>query len=227
MVLGMVFLTSCNSSNTPSEKSDTSSSSHHIEILEVLQPGGYTYLYVAEGDKEYWIATDRTDAKVGDDFYYKQGMEMKDFTSKELDRTFETIYFVDKLSTVPILDNQPANAMQNMSGRKPVQKAEDIKVEPVEGGITIAELYKNRNNYDGKQVIVTGHVVKVNEAIMNLNWIHLQDGTKDGENFDLTITTEQQVTLHEIVTFEGTVALNKDFGAGYTYELIVENGRLK
>ncbi len=225
----MVLITSCNT-NTQSGTSETNSSSHHIEIVEVLQPGGYTYLLVSEGDREYWIATDRIEAKVGDDFYYKEGLEMKGFKSKELDRTFESIYFIDKLSTVPILDNHPTQTTQPaqaMTGKKEALQMEDIKVGPAEGGITIAELYKNRGNYEGKKVLVKGHVVKVNSGIMGKNWVHLQDGTKDGGNFDLTFTTLEEVKVADIVTFEGTVTLNKDFGAGYSYELIVEGATQK
>jgi len=223
IIFSMILIASCNNNNTQSENSNANPSSRHIEVLEVLQPGGYTYLFVSEGNKEYWIATDRFDTKVGDDFYFENGMEMKDFTSKELDRTFESILFVDKLSTVPILTKSPVNAAQNMSGKKPAQEMKNIVVEPAEGGITIAELYANRSKYQGQKVIVTGQVVKVNEAIMHRNWIHLQDGTKDGENFDLTLTTLDEVKVDDVVTFVGTVALDKDFGAGYTYELIVED----
>ena len=75
--------------------------------------------------------------------------------------------------------------------------------------------------------MVRGQVVKVNEGIMSLNWIHLQDGTDDAGNFDLTITTLETAKVGDIVTFEGTVILNKDFGAGYSYELILEEGSIK
>ncbi len=55
---------------------------------------------------------------------------------------------------------------------------------------------------------------------MNRNWIHLQDGTADKN--DLTVTTAENISLGGIVTVEGTIALNKDFGAGYRYDLIME-----
>ena len=57
--------------------------------------------------------------------------------------------------------------------------------------------------------------------IMNRNWIHIQDGTAD--NHDLTITSQESIPLGHVVTFEGTVSLNKDFGAGYRYDLIIED----
>ena len=44
----------------------------------------------------------------------------------------------------------------------------------------------------------------------------------------LTITSDDIPEVDEIVTYWGVVAVDKDFGAGYTYELIVEEAtRLK
>jgi hypothetical protein len=68
-------------------------------------------------------------------------------------------------------------------------------------------------------------VVKYNAAILGKNWFHLQDGsgkTADGTN-DLTITTEAAVAVGDIVTVTGTVAIDRDFGAGYTYALMLED----
>lgn len=232
VIIGISFFTSCNTNNKQADESNANSSMHHIEVLEVLQPGGYTYMFVEEGNNEYWIAVSHIEAKEGDDFYYAEGLEMKAFKSKELDRTFDSILFIDKLSTVPILPKTQTNTHTTISepatsGKKENHEMNEIRVEPAEGGITIAELYKNRNNYSGKKVLIRGHVVKVNNSIMKRNWVHLQDGTKDGGNFDLTVTTMATVNVDDVVTFEGTVSVNKDFGAGYSYELILEEALLK
>jgi len=226
MVLGLALLTSCNSGSNQTEQSNKNTSSRHFEVKEILQTSGYTYLFVEEKSQEYWMAVSRMDVKVGDDFYYESGLEMLDFNSKELDRTFDRILFVDKISTVPILPQK-----KKSSGMTVIEKedkgAKNVSVEPAEGGITIAELYKNRTQYNGKRVLIKGQVVKVNSKIMGKNWVHLQDGTKDGDNFDLTLTTQEEVQLDQVVTFEGTVTLNKDFGSGYSYELIVEEATLR
>jgi hypothetical protein len=58
---------------------------------------------------------------------------------------------------------------------------------------------------------------------MGRNWIHIQDGTKSGDDFDLTVTTKETILNQAVVTFEGVVALDKDFTAGYVYPLIVED----
>ena len=57
---------------------------------------------------------------------------------------------------------------------------------------------------------------------MSRNWAHIQDGTDNNGNFDLTVTTQETVNIDELVTFEGTIALDKDFGAGYFYPIIME-----
>ena len=80
--------------------------------------------------------------------------------------------------------------------------------------------------YNNKTVRIKGKVVKYNPAIMNVNWLHIQDGTDFNGEFDLTVTTKAEVNVNDIVIIEGTVALNKDFGAGYTYAIIVENASI-
>ena len=69
---------------------------------------------------------------------------------------------------------------------------------------------------------VKGHVVKFTEAVMEKNWVHIQDGTKAGGDFDLTITTTNIVAVGDIAVFEGVVTLDKDFGYGYAYDVLLE-----
>jgi hypothetical protein len=177
---------------------------------------------VKENNKEYWIAINKAEMNVGDELYFEDALQMKGFQSKELERVFDSVLFVQDISSQPILPGQHAQPAIMPSGKQTSDRLEEIEVSPVPGGITIAELYKNRNDYAGKKVIVRGQVVKVNNSIMNRNWVHLQDGTDDSGNYDLTITTVETLTVGVHATFEGIVALNKDFGAGYSYELIVE-----
>ena len=110
--------------------------------------------------------------------------------------------------------------------KQPAVAKEELKVTPAAGGITIAEIYAKKDSYAGKSVKIKGEVVKFNAEIMGKNWLHIQDGTKNNADFDLTITTSDVVKVGDIVTFEGVVAVNKDFGAGYSYDVIVEEGKL-
>jgi len=102
---------------------------------------------------------------------------------------------------------------------------EELTIEKAEGGITIAELFSNRNDYSGKTVKIKGKVTKVNPGIMGKNWIHLQDGTIFEEEFDLTVTSDVIPETGSVVTIEGKVALDKDFGYGYTYPIMLEEAK--
>ena len=66
--------------------------------------------------------------------------------------------------------------------------------------------------------------VKINPNIMERNWIHLQDGSKN--DFDLVITSNTFVPEGKIITIRALVSINRDFGAGYQYDLILENGTI-
>jgi hypothetical protein len=110
-------------------------------------------------------------------------------------------------------------------GRNIPVKKDGISVATAKDGISIAELYARRENYANKLTKVRGQVTKFNANIMGKNWVHLQDGTNDSGNYDLTIATSDMVKVGEVVTFEGKVTLKKNFGAGYFYEVILEDGK--
>ena len=65
-----------------------------VIVQEVIQVESYTYLNVLEDDKKIWLAVPKMEAKLGEVYYCQKGMEMRDFESKELERKFDTIYFL-------------------------------------------------------------------------------------------------------------------------------------
>lgn len=224
------FLQSCGSSDSKTKKNPNM---HTVVVQEVLQAGQYTYLRVTEDDEERWLAAPSITAAVGGTYYYTGGTEMKDFKSKELNRTFESVYFIDLISSEPItdatttaVDTSSASAMTQHIAKTTTDKA-DVKITAVAGGVTIGDLYKNKASYDGKTVKVRGMVTKFSSAIMDKNWIHLQDGTEYDGNFDLTVTSLEEVAAGDTVTVEGKVALDKDFGFNYFYKVIVEDAAVK
>ena len=92
--------------------------------------------------------------------------------------------------------------------------------------MTVAEILASENSLGGMEVLVRGKVVKFNANVMGKNWVHLQDGTgKVGTN-DLTITTDETAELGATVLVRGTVTLNKDFGHGYRYEVLIEDATI-
>mgnify|MGYP001572697392 CR=1 FL=1 len=201
-------------------------------IAETMNSGGYTYALLKTGSKDSWIATGELPVKIGDRVSATIDMPMENFNSKTLNRNFPLIYFVTGVSrdgeAVPAtagLAGAPALAPSHATAEASVapQVVEPIKPEP--GGITIADLWARRKALSGTVVVVSGKVMKVNNEIMGSNWFHLQDGSgnaKDGTH-DLTVTTSALLKVGDIVTISGKLTTDKDFGAGYSYEAIVEN----
>jgi hypothetical protein len=222
----IIIILACQKNEETDSDNNEASFGHKVEVINIVQANSYTYLEVKEESKEYWIATAKTTSiEKGGIFYFTRALEMKNFKSEDLNRTFETIYFIQELSDKPIIpshDMVPKSVMKRKSSKKDPK----ISIEPISGGITIAELYSNRESYVDNQVKVNGQVTKFNASIMGKNWVHIQDGTEYNNYYDLTITTQAKVKVGDLVVFEGIISLNKDFGAGYTYEIILEEAQL-
>lgn len=222
ILLFPLIIVSCQNNNTESNTAIQADASQKAEVMEVIQTSAYTYLRVKNPNEETWIAITKQDIHKGSTIYYKQGLKMENFTSPELHRTFETVYFVQEISDSPLQPKMP-QGMAGSEPKKPILSKLDINIPQPEGGITIADLYAKRDFFKGKTIKVRGQVTKVNIAIMERNWVHIQDGTSDGSNFDLTLTTNHEPKVGDVVTYSGTLILNKDFGSGYYYELLIEN----
>lgn len=197
---------------------------HAVIVNEVLPATRYVYLNVNEENEQYWIATTKHKFTKGKTYYYRGGLLKTNFESKEYNRMFDTIYLVSNL-----VASNHGNEMGNKDSEN--EKEQLLKVNPsvdsnlkIEkaGSIKIADLVKNPKKYEGKTVQVSGKCVKINPDIMNRNWIHLADGSQN--DFDLVITSHTFVQEGAVITMRAVVALNRDFGAGYKYNLILENG---
>ncbi len=109
--------------------------------------------------------------------------------------------------------------------------SKEIKVEKASGdnACTVGECFARAKELNNKKVRVRGKVVKVSRMIMGRNWVHIQDGTGNPmENtHDLVVTTTAEPALDSIVTVEGTLHANRDFGAGYKYNAIIEDAEIK
>ena len=216
-----VMCLSCQSKQGPAASMENSDS-HKVVVKEVLQVQGYTYLKVSENGKEGWLATTPIEAKEGETYYYEKGFEMTNFKSKELNKTFESITFLEGVSREPIPGKKSEKAVSPGSSRANVVK-EEISIVPVEGGISISDLFSGKKSYEGKTVKIKGKVTKFSPAIMGTNWIHVQDGTASDGNFDLTVTSNSIVNTGDTVIFEGKITLNKDLGYGYFFEVLMED----
>ena len=199
---------------------------HKIIVKEVLQTTTYTYVHAEENGELNWIAIPKMAANVGDTYYYQGGTQMGEFTSKELDRTFDAIIFLNGLISPEVVEG--GGTALNVSSQKTEVATININepIEPAKGGVTIAELYANKEKYANQIVKVRGKVTKFNSEIMSRNWIHIQDSKANQGKMDLTATTDEEVKIGDIITIEGMITLDKDFGSGYFFDLILENSRI-
>lgn len=217
----------------------------HGKILTTMDSGGYTYMQLDTGKEKLWVATRPMKVKVGQVVDLAPGIEMAGFTSNTLKRTFDRIVFSSGPAGAPVAgmaksgmkkkcapgkcpmpSDKQAMKMPH-SGSPTLEKAAVVSVEKAGGSnaFTISELYAQKGKLDTKKVRVRGKVVKVSRNIMNRNWIHLQDGTGDAakRTFDLTTTSNSAPKVGDVVVAEGILHANKDFGAGYRYEVILED----
>lgn len=195
------------------------------KVLETFGSGGYTYLRVATPAGEEWIAVGEVPVEKGQIVTVDAQLTMENFESTSLGRKFPRIVFGSMSSAT-----SPDAAVSGSP--KDHMKAADpgpIKVDKAEGGRTVADVWTTRASLDGKQVIVRGQVVKSLSGIMGKNWLHLRDGsgTPEKGDHDLTVTSNGTARVGDIVTVRGTVRLDKDFGAGYVYPVIVEDARIE
>ena len=205
----------------------TSVSADTGTVISTMDASGYTYVEANMGDKNIWLAGPKTKLAKGDSITVKLGQPMRNFHSKSLKRDFSAIYFVSGFSGstsseassptghAPINGSKAITATKNITPNKPVKRAK--------GGKTIAEIIAGKKDLSGKKIKLRGQVTKYNPEIMSKNWIHLIDGSTDE---DLIITTKDTVKVGQVVVVEGTVVLDKDFGYGYFYKLLIEDAKV-
>ncbi len=210
-------------------KSQRDTSSLSGKVVETMNSGGYTYVYIQKDGKKTWVAVPKMKVAVGQDISFQPGMVMNNFTSKTLNRTFETIVF-----SSGAIGQHGMRSIHKPAGNKQAKKVStkiNIKVEKAAGpdAYTVAELYEKSTELDKKDVIIRGQVVKFSANIMDKNWIHIQDGSGNPSKgtHDILITSQDILSVGDIVTVKGTLYKDKDFGSGYKYAVIVEQARIK
>lgn len=70
------------------------------KVLDVIDASIYTYLQVASEKGPVWIAASKTKVAKGATIRYPDGAVMSNFYSKSLNRTFDTIIFLDKIEVI-------------------------------------------------------------------------------------------------------------------------------
>jgi hypothetical protein len=199
-------------------------------LVEQIAAAPYVYLRLKTANGEVWVAVNEAKLTVGSPVTVYGAILMEKFESKTLKRTFDQIYFGSLEDPGAPSAMGGAAAAPGSTGTPPAIDAKVGKVDKAAGADarTIAELWTQKDAMAGKSVSIRGQVVKYNPGVMGKNWIHLQDGSGDAAKgtHDITVTSMDETSVGATITITGTVRTNKDFGAGYSYVLLVEDARV-
>jgi hypothetical protein len=196
------------------------------KVIEFKTDAGYTYVQVETGTEKVWAAGPVTELKNGDTVTFTTDMPMHDFHSKALNRDFPVLYFSSSLKEGQNLAGikKAHSGMANGVGNKAGQSIAHVEgIERIDGGNTIDEIMKDKDSLGGKMLRVRGKVTKVNARIMKRNWIHLRDSSSPD---DLIVTSNALAVVGDVVVVKGKLGLNRDFGLGYTYPVLLEDATI-
>ncbi len=216
-------------------------------VLETIDSGGYTYLHLKTSTGDVWAAVNKATVRKGALATVLDPVLMENFESKTLKRKFTRIYFgtlgsapepsMDASRALPPghpsvseKDAKSAMAAQHAAAAAGPSDVAPVKVAKATGpkAKTVAEVFGERSALKDSQVVVRGKVVKFLPHIMGKNWLHLRDGSGSPQkkNDDLTVTTRDVAAVGDVVTVTGTVRLDRDLGAGYSYPVLIEDARV-
>jgi hypothetical protein len=213
------------------------------KILEIKTAMGYKYLKIDEEGKELWIAIANAPVTIGDRIGYDKNTMMTNFKSKSLDQEFKEIFFASDVY-LPQKAQQP-KSMKEMLGLSPkkqdphagmgrgmTSEEEEKPATPFvkKDTYTIEEIHMWRKSLEGQIISIEASVYKVSRQIMKLDWVHLGDGTGNEKKLtdDLVFTaTSTNIKAGDKVIAKGKVIVNKDFGFGYFYKVIIQDATFK
>ena len=213
-------------------------------VVQTIDAGPYTYVEVDSGQGSAWAAAPQFSIDDGTLVRFSTRMPMSNYHSETLDRTFEVVYFTDSVAPVdgaaaaagsgelppghPPLPTQPAGGDGPGSTAAQAPAGLDLTgIEVPEDGLSIAEVHARRAELDGERVVVRGRVVKFTPGVMGHNWLHVRDGSGEGDSADLTIVTDDDAQVGDLVTATGLVAIDQDFGFNYQYAVLVQDATIR
>ncbi len=215
------------------------------KVLERIDAAPYSYLRISGPGGEVWAAVPQAAVENGAEVVIENPMAMDGFESKTLNRKFEKIYFGTLGGQGGAQAAAPAGApaggmppgapagmppggmaAQHAAAAAGPTDVGDVKVPKATGpnAKTVAEIHAQKAQLKEKKVTLRGKVVKSNAGIMGKNWVHVRDGSgsqEKGDN-DITVTSESAANVGDVIVITGVVRIDKDFGAGYAYPVIIE-----
>ncbi len=223
----------------------------HGKLAEKMDSGGYTYLRITTAAGDSWAAVPQAQVTVGADIDVAVQMTMEAFNSKTLNRTFDKIIFgtlpgaaaaapgmgmgaapapgangfaaaaPSATGAAPAMPGMPAAAPAAAVPSGPVAKATGPNAR------TVAEIFAGKAKLKDTPVTIHARVVKVTEGVLGKNWLHLKDGSGAPGSDDITVTTTSRAAVGDVITIKGVVHLDRDFGSGYSYPVLIEEATLE
>ena len=227
---------------TPNTQNTTTTQIYYGKILTIDNAMGYKYLNVDENGTQVWVAIANAPVAVGDKIGYDKRTIMHDFESKALGKKFKEIIFASDVylpqkasqpkSMKAMLGLEPKDPHQGMGrGMSPEEEEEKPSQPFVEKtSYSIQEVHMWRKALAGKTISLEGTVYKVSHQIMKRDWIHVGDGTGDEQKLtdDLVFTCDATTAkAGDKIRATGKVSVNKDFGFGYFYKVLIEDATIE
>jgi hypothetical protein len=207
---------------------------------------GYKYLKVDENGTQRWVAIANAPVTVGDKIGYDKKTIMHDFESKSLGQKFTEIIFASDVY-LPQKTEKPKSMKEMLDlgsenphakdphkgmgmGMSPEEEEKPAKPFIKKDVYTIEEVHMWRKSLEGQIISLEATVFKVSHQIMKLDWVHLGDGTGNEKKLtdDLVCTTAStNVKAGDKVVAKGKVVVNKDFGYGYFYKVLIQDATIE
>lgn len=234
-----LFITMSYAVETGDEKNAHTSSQaiYYGKVLEIQNAMGYKYLKVDEHGTQHWVAIANAPVAVGDRIGYDKRTIMQDFESKSLGKSFKEIIFASDVY-LPQKVQRP-KSMKDMlglgskdphkemgAGLSPEKEEKPAKPFVKKDMYTVEEIHMWRKSLEGQTISLEGTVFKVSHQIMKRDWVHLGDGTGIEKELtdDLVFTADStSVKAGDRVIATGRVVVNKDFGYGYFYKVLIQD----
>lgn len=196
---------------------------HDVVAREVISGNKYVYVRVEEGPESYWIATGKGKVEAGKRYVFNEAVVKYDFRSESLQRKFDSIYLVTHF-----LPEARRSELKRLRFNPHSKKPEEGTGEPGDQGadtpqvqqVTAKELLDDPKRFQDQRIELSGVCTKVNAGIMDRNWIHLKESPDAATG--IVATSDALPQVGETITIQAIVRLDKDFGSGYRYPVLLE-----
>ncbi len=198
-------------------------------VQEAISVSSYSYLRLATEAGDQWVAVLKEDFSPGDTIDFEINLVMRDFKSKELERSFDLIYFGQRQAKHPANGN--SGPTPNAGTQEPKQKVQQ-KVAPFQPSSdlqSIADLFQHADELVEQEVRFQGEVVKLTQGVMGTNFLHVQDGSGSAEtkNNDIVVLVKNNPpSIGSRTQFKATLKRDIDYGSGYRFPVLLADGEV-